>query len=710
MRKGNPFVGYHPELLPRKHQYPTPEEVARAEWEGVEVAEPKEIEQRRAAMARGESPMFVPLSDLTSDQIREMKRSQFTNAEWDELDEDDREHIEDHDDESQERVDALAQPFLDAWKWGTTGDQGRSADEELEYYFEDWLRHRADRLYEEMPSEHYDTLIEYGRELGLGDETVDTAINEVMADTNNYSFDFGERRGHSSIYSVEVKGSIYMEFDQWEEPLAAAYPDEVERAINKVNKETYLSLDEDDVIPKPGRRYHTFEVNDLDTDTYAHANVDWESIESLVRQALDDIEVPDDADAPGAPTPDERVVYKWPDGFYVQDLLPSELPAEGKAMGMCVGRPDMGYGKAVRNGEIKILSVRRPSGKPLFTIEAILPKGSQTPSRYEHLDADTIVEIEQIKGKANRKPGFDLGKDSVIYKEQGTHGYSKAINEVLKRDEVKRVLEFVISLDIKPLEVEDLQPAMFAISKLRQDGDKWAVQLAETVPGFEKTRRELDLERERAEEEQTRLHGPVWWVVMEDGETLYPRGRTEEEVRAVVAREHPGRAIGSIRVTNPAPMACYMGHGAGCTGFCVPYQSKREPRQNPPLGDIKVRREKKGWHVEARYPKRTMNYGPFKTKGRAMEMREAVIESDLQRNPYRWERRGPVDDLVAEIRAQCSRELGSPPTYDFFNMDYRPGESPDDALLRLFRREWDAQRRMGLNPSLEDIVRTLCHG
>jgi len=53
------------------------------------------------------------------------------------------------------------------------------------------------------------------------------------------------------------------------------------------------------------------------------------------------------------------------------------------------------------------------------------------------------------------------------------------------------------------------------------------------------------------------------------------------------------------------------------------------------LNNIFLQKERGGWHVEAEYPDGNLNYGPFKTKERGMRMREAVIESDLQRNPSR---------------------------------------------------------------------------
>lgn len=52
------------------------------------------------------------------------------------------------------------------------------------------------------------------------------------------------------------------------------------------------------------------------------------------------------------------------------------------------------------------------------------------------------------------------------------------------------------------------------------------------------------------------------------------------------------------------------------------------------LQEIFVKKRANGWHVEARYQGGDrMDYGPFTSKGRAMKMREAMIESDLQRNP-----------------------------------------------------------------------------
>lgn len=596
MRKANPVVGFHPDLLPKKHQYPTAEETARADWEGVEAdVRGRQVQMRREAQQRGESPIFVPLDQLTEEQIHSMKRDQFTNEEWDSMYVEDCEVIEERDEESQNRVDELAEKFIRRWKWAHD-EHDRSADETLEYSFEQWLQHKADDLYDEMPSREYDPIVEYAQELGIDEAQVQAKINEVMQDTNNYRFGWSDdRRGESAIYSENEINSIYMDFDEWEEELKVCFPDEVDRAIKKINQETDLDIGKNDIVPKPGKRYHTYEVNDIETGNMAYALVSWSHIADLARDLIAEIEIPDDKDAPDARPPEERVVYKWADGFYVQDLLPSELAAEGKTMGMCVGRPDMGYGKAVRLGDIKILSLRRPSGKPLFTIEAILKQGAQDPTEFPDDEDDDIVGLDQIKGKANRKPGWDLGKDGIPYRQLVDDVQTKEILAALKKDEVKRVLEYVLHLGIKPLDVEDLQPAMFAIAHLRRMGDKWALEVSENVPGFEQieteekqraaegaAERAAEAEAERQEAEEARLfaeEGPQWDCEADQGRSDRLRAHNVVEAREKCERKHPTWTIHMVtQVPRPNPSSCE--HGASCTGFCRPYRRK-QPKHNP---------------------------------------------------------------------------------------------------------------------------------
>lgn len=48
--------------------------------------------------------------------------------------------------------------------------------------------------------------------------------------------------------------------------------------------------------------------------------------------------------------------------------------------------------------------------------------------------------------------------------------------------------------------------------------------------------------------------------------------------------------------------------------------------------------------------------------------------------------------VLRQLRAACSEATGLPVDYPFFRDSHRPGEHPDDALLRLFREQqgWTA--------------------
>lgn len=78
-------------------------------------------------------------------------------------------------------------------------------------------------------------------------------------------------------------------------------------------------------------------------------------------------------------------------GFYVAALRPDQLKAEGAALGICVGREEMGYKQKVRDGVIQIFSIRTEVGESKFCIERDVASGR----------------IVQVKGTANRLPGFE---------------------------------------------------------------------------------------------------------------------------------------------------------------------------------------------------------------------------------------------------------------------------------------------------------------
>jgi hypothetical protein len=220
--------------------------------------------------------------------------------------------------------------------------------------------------------------------------------------------------------------------------------------------------------------------------------------------------------------PEARKMFTWPDGFYVINLLPSELPLEGSIQGMCVGRPEFGYARAVRAGDLQIHSLRRASGKPLFTFEVKLN------------EFDNPSEIAQIKGKANRLPGFDLGKTRIEDMRS------------IKRDEVERALAYVARLGLTiDRVVEDLNPAILALNHLARNGDAWGRKMINTykIPAWMPGRIEIGMI----------IQGLRWIAAIVDGDDL-PRqiNRFIAHVdRAGFVPEENHSFVGSARVPPP---------------------------------------------------------------------------------------------------------------------------------------------------------------
>jgi hypothetical protein len=159
-------------------------------------------------------------------------------------------------------------------------------------------------------------------------------------------------------------------------------------------------------------------------------------------------------------------------GFYVAQLRPGQLIPEGMSppvgLGICLGGED--YQRYVREGELTIYGIRAPSGKPKFAISV----------------DDTG--IEQVKGAANRLPGFDPGSGEF----KGEAGV----------DEVRAVVEFLmIFLGMKPqdeaFEGPNLEPGILAMRRAGIDpfsppvkGQTWERALKERQAKMEDMRRQ----------------------------------------------------------------------------------------------------------------------------------------------------------------------------------------------------------------------------
>ena len=185
---------------------------------------------------------------------------------------------------------------------------------------------------------------------------------------------------------------------------------------------------------------------------------------------------------PGAgvakPGPDvDDVVYVYPGtndfvsgasarGMYVARLAPTDLRHESKQLGHCIGNEQYGHPKALREGKTQVFSVRTEAGKSKFTIEMVQWSGA--PRRVAREDAGPLSEsggqphercsrpewfwkVDQVKGKANRLPGFLPGKTTLA-----------------KPDEVRLVTDFLMHLGFTPAairEVSDVRPGVLAMEE-----------------------------------------------------------------------------------------------------------------------------------------------------------------------------------------------------------------------------------------------------
>lgn len=88
----------------------------------------------------------------------------------------------------------------------------------------------------------------------------------------------------------------------------------------------------------------------------------------------------------------------------------------------------------------------------------------------------------------------------------------------------------------------------------------------------------------------------------------------------------------------------------------------------------------------------------------SLDVVESEEPADPEPDPYREQIDLYEQSLVRFIRTVCAAELGKPYEYPFFSMSYWPGETPDQALLRMFRDE-----RVLQTTDLH-VVLVMCHG
>jgi len=127
----------------------------------------------------------------------------------------------------------------------------------------------------------------------------------------------------------------------------------------------------------------------------------------------------------------ETEVASLSNGYSVKALLhPDEIKTEGRHLSHCVGRRDMGYLEKVKEGSLKLYSIRDPKGSALFTVE------------------ESGGRITQIKGMKNRTPGYGPGASKLT-----------------KKAEVAAVMEWLNSRNIDPTSIGDMRAAVAVIKE-----------------------------------------------------------------------------------------------------------------------------------------------------------------------------------------------------------------------------------------------------
>ena len=347
----------------------------------------------------GESRVYKRVDELDEDEMRDMARDDFTDDEWEEVPDDVQEWIYKNDPDSQSRIEALVNLFVNQFLWATQPEYIDSGDYEHDhdYFWGEYSKDEMLRAFNNNVGDWFSSLYEEMEALGLSTEQVDDMLageEGILRDYSNYDIDVD---GYADgVYSPEIIKSIYIEGSEIEPLVEDMHPDEIDIAIERIKSDTdsVVCLDTRDLYNKRSYRWWDYEQNDIDTGYYANLIPDRDRIESALREATEGMEVV--PSEPASP-PEERVVKRFADGFYVQDLDAAELPEEGKRMGLCVGDPGMGYISAVLRKETKIWSLRTPAGKPKLTIEL------EINSRGEP------IAIHQVKGRGNRIAGYPAG-------------------------------------------------------------------------------------------------------------------------------------------------------------------------------------------------------------------------------------------------------------------------------------------------------------
>lgn len=390
------------------------------------------------------------------DELSDAEKKKLSRAvigpNFDDLDEDIQEYVHEHDPESAAVIETIHDFLKGTFDPAHVQEyhEGDGAEPYIQLFEDSLDSMRAKDLWEAVEAGHEDELQSLLDEGFAREEILNALKNYHNYDVGYQNYngrdlvwfcDFGETEEQASLdYIVEIFA---------DKKLRAPFQDEVDRACEGVaemeGRRTRSGQKERSEDAQrlyelfTGKRKYLEVTFHVSLDGGVGATPDWEKIrEDLGAMEGDAEEV---VERPAA----ERVVYRYRDGAYVLNLVPSELDAEGKELGMCVGRKDMPYKRLVQRGDIAIWSVRTQTGRPKFTIEV--------PLVGEH-GAPTV--FRQVKGKGNRVPGFDRDMSERTFK----------LSEVLM------IQELCEAVGIEPEAVPDLRPGLNFIKGLKGNPPK----------------------------------------------------------------------------------------------------------------------------------------------------------------------------------------------------------------------------------------------
>ncbi len=419
------------------------------------------------------------------DVLKRTKRLDITGSDWENLSIEERREIIENDEEAKARVEALVELFVKPYQWSQEPDNDDYIMTMVgDDYFHSWLQENADHLVERADdtghASEVEALVEEYQANGWSEEEVRRAVDKALQDESNYDKEVSES-GFFTDSSTEDQ--IDISASEISKALVGMDADEIQLAAEEIDRETN-GVYAERYGPRPARKLTVDQIKEAARKYGITANVaveyyvswdpDWSRISNAMDSILEDLYPDGPEGEPAELKPgqepkwldeSERVVKKWPDGFFVLDLTPKEMVAEGDALchaegvPICIGLRKYGYPQGVERGNAKAFSLRTPSGRSKI---AMYVEYTPPPFSFKRIDS-----IPEVKGKGNRLVGWDL---------------HKAGEGKIKQDEVTKTIDFIANtLRFNPFLVGNLDPALREIGYLVYEKDPWALKVVDLI-------------------------------------------------------------------------------------------------------------------------------------------------------------------------------------------------------------------------------------